>query len=57
MHGEINNLVGISVFPLRGASWTVLPYISGYISNTNGPIKLKLAVWDLLLCLGYSASV
>ena len=26
MHGEINNLVGISVFPLRGASWTVLPY-------------------------------
>ena len=22
-----------------------------------GPIWLKLAVWDLLLCLGYSASV
>ena len=27
MHGEINNLVGVSVFPLRGASWTVLPYL------------------------------
>ena len=26
MHGQINNLVGVSVFPLRGASWTVLPY-------------------------------
>ena len=24
---------------------------------TNGPIWLKLAVWDLLLCLGHSASV
>ena len=29
MHGQINNLVGVSVFPLRGASWTVLPtYLS-----------------------------
>ena len=32
-------------------------YVSGFISNTTRPIWLKLAVWDLLLCLGYSASV
>ena len=30
MYGQINNLVGVSVFPLRGASWTVLPYIKHF---------------------------
>ena len=31
--------------------------LTGYTSNTTGPIWLKLALWDLLPCLEYSASV
>ena len=38
MHGQINYLVGGSVFPLRGASWTVLPYIRRYLLLT---VKFK----------------
>ena len=34
MHGQINNLVCVSVFPLRGASWTVLPYLLNYFAGT-----------------------
>ena len=35
MHGEINNLVGVSVFPLRGASWTVLPYMISWFQRVR----------------------
>ena len=43
MHGQINNLVGVSVFPLRGGSWTVLPYfiVWGKVMVSeplNGPV-------------------
>ena len=40
MHGQINNLVDVSVFPLRGASWTVLPYLRLY-QLTNWPDKFS----------------